>query len=70
VDELVRTVASVAGKTVHMKHIAGPVGVHARSFTNDRIRSTGWESKFSLREGIGRTYPWIEAQVKAAKAGK
>jgi len=70
VDDLVRTIASVAGKTIHMKHIAGPVGVRARNFTNERIRSTGWESKFSLRDGIARTYPWIEAQVKAAKAGK
>ncbi len=67
VDELVKAITDVAGKTVHMKHIAGPVGVQARNFTNDRIRSTGWESKFSLRDGIARTYPWIEAQVKAAK---
>lgn len=27
----------------------------------------GWEAKYSLREGIARTYPWIEAQVKAAR---
>jgi len=64
VDELVRTIAGVAGKTIHMKHIPGPVGVKARNFTNERIRSTGWESRFSLRDGIARTYPWIEAQVK------
>jgi nucleoside-diphosphate-sugar epimerase len=67
VDELVQTVAAASGKTIYMKHIAGPVGVKARNFTNARIRSTGWESKFSLRDGIARTYPWIEAQVKAAK---
>jgi nucleoside-diphosphate-sugar epimerase len=67
VDELVKAITDVAGKTVHMKHIAGPVGVLARNFTNARIRSTGWESQFSLRDGIARTYPWIEAQVKAAK---
>ena len=65
VDELVRTVVSVSGKTIHMKHIAGPVGVKARNFRNDRITSIGWTSKFSLRDGIARTYPWIEAQVKA-----
>ncbi len=64
VDELIRTIAGIAGKTIHMKHIPGPVGVKARNFTNDRIRSTGWESRFSLRDGIARTYPWIEAQVK------
>jgi GDP-D-mannose 3',5'-epimerase len=70
VDDLIRTIAKVAGKTIRMKHIAGPVGVRARNFTNDRIRSTGWESKFSLRDGVSRTYPWIEAQVKAAGAKK
>ena len=55
VDDLIRTIAGVAGKTIHLNHIAGPVGVRARNFTNDRIRSTGWESKFSLRDGISRT---------------
>jgi len=24
----------------------------------------GWEAKYSLKEGIARTYPWIEAQVR------
>jgi len=67
VDELVATIAKVAGKTIHMKHIKGPVGVLARNFTNDRIRSTGWESKFSLKDGISRTYPWIREQVEKAR---
>ena len=66
VDDLVGMIAVVAGKTIRMKHIAGPVGVQARSFTDARIRSTGWESRFSLREGLARTYPWVEARVKAA----
>jgi len=65
VDELIGIIAKIAGKTIHLKHIAGPVGVKARNFTNDRIRSTGWESRFSLRDGLAATYPWIEAQVKA-----
>jgi len=67
VDELVAIIAAVAGKKIHMKHIAGPVGVLARNFTNDRIRSTGWESKFSLKDGIARTYPWIREQVEARR---
>jgi GDP-D-mannose 3',5'-epimerase len=67
VDELIRTIAAVAGKTIHLKHIAGPVGVKARNFTNDRIRSTGWASRFSLRDGLTQTYPWIESQVKASR---
>jgi GDP-D-mannose 3',5'-epimerase len=65
VDELVRTVAAVAGKRVDIKHVDGPVGVHSRNFSNARIYSTGWEPRFPLKAGIARTYPWIEAQVRA-----
>jgi len=67
VDKLVSTITEVAGKKVNIKHIPGPVGVIARNFRNDRIRSLGWTSRFSLRDGIARTYPWIKAQVKSAK---
>jgi GDP-D-mannose 3',5'-epimerase len=63
VDELVKTVAEVAGKNIQMQHIPGPVGVKARNFTDERIRSLGWESKISLKEGLSKTYPWINSQV-------
>jgi nucleoside-diphosphate-sugar epimerase len=67
VDELAHTVARVAGKKINIKHVEGPVGVQSRNFSNARIYSLGWKSKVSVEEGIRRTYPWIEAQVKAAK---
>jgi GDP-D-mannose 3',5'-epimerase len=67
VDELVRVIADVAGKTVRIKHVKGPIGVKARNFRNDRIRSIGWESKISLKEGMGRTYPWVKDQVEASR---
>ncbi len=70
VNELVATVAEVAGKRVNVKHIEGPVGVHSRNFSNARIYSLGWQSRFDLKAGIERTYPWIEAQVKAAAGVK
>ncbi|MBD3413667.1 MAG: NAD-dependent epimerase/dehydratase family protein [Candidatus Aminicenantes bacterium] len=63
VDELVQTIAEVAEKDVKIKHVKGPVGVMARYFKKDRIRSLGWESEFSLKDGIKRTYPWIKEQV-------
>jgi len=69
VDELVKTVAQVAGKTIRIKHVAGPVGVLSRNFSNERIYSTGWKSRFSLKDGIARTYPWVLAQVQAQRAG-
>jgi nucleoside-diphosphate-sugar epimerase len=67
VDELARTVAEVAGKSIRIKHVPGPVGVDARNFRNDRIAALGWTSRVSLREGISRTYPWIKTQVEAKK---
>ncbi len=64
VDELVDTVAEVAGKQIVIEHIQGPVGVQSRNFSNERIYSLGWKSKFNLYAGIERTYPWIKAQVE------
>jgi len=68
VDELVDTISSVAGKKIDKKHIKGPVGVKARNFSIDKITSLGWKSKFSLNEGISKTYPWIKAQVDSNRA--
>jgi nucleoside-diphosphate-sugar epimerase len=64
VDELVHTVAEVAGKQIHIKHIEGPVGVLSRNFSNARIYTTGWQAKYFLKDGIALTYPWIESQAK------
>ncbi len=67
VKELVETTAEVAGKRINVQWVKGPVGVQSRNFSNARIYSTGWRPQVFLREGIGHTYPWIEAQVKAAR---
>jgi GDP-D-mannose 3',5'-epimerase len=67
VNQLVETVAEVSGKTIHVKHIEGPVGVQSRDFSNARIYSIGWRAKVFLKEGIERTYPWVEQQVLQAR---
>ncbi len=69
VNELVDVVAEVAKKKINVKHIDGPVGVQSRNFSNERIFSIGWKPQVYLKEGIERTYPWIEEQVKK-NAGK
>ena len=69
VKELVGTVADVAGKQIPIKHVAGPVGVQSRNFSNERIYSIGWRSRFDLRAGIERTYPWVAQQVAAHGPG-
>ena len=64
VDELVEVVAKVAGKKINIKHVSGPVGVQSRNFSNERIYSLGWKAKVSLEEGVKKTYPWIEEQLR------
>jgi len=67
VDELVAMVTDVSGKKIRIEHVDGPVGVRSRNFSNSRIYSVGWRARVSLKEGIARTYPWIEKQVLAAR---
>lgn len=68
VDELAETIGRVSGKKIHIKHVEGPVGVQSRNFSNERIYSIGWKSRYSLEDGIRLTYPWIEEQVKRARS--
>ena len=67
VDELARVVAEAAGKNIEVEHIEGPVGVRSRNFSNQKIESTGWRARWSLKDGIAQTYPWIEEQVKTSR---
>jgi nucleoside-diphosphate-sugar epimerase len=47
--------------------VDGPVGVQSRNFSNDRIYTTGWKSRFSLEDGIRQTFPWVARQVRKAR---
>src|SRR5437899_3326491 len=67
VQQLVDAVAEAAGKRIGARYVPGPVGVQSRNFSNAKIYSTGWQPRVSLREGIGKTYPWIESQVRMAR---
>jgi GDP-D-mannose 3',5'-epimerase len=70
VDELANIVAGVSGKKITVKHVKGPVGVQSRNFSNERIYSIGWKSRFSVKQGIVLTYPWVAEQVKKAGSTK
>ena len=68
IDELVDLVADAAGKQVVKTHnLKGPQGVRGRNSDNSRLRDVlGWEPSILLREGLKRTYPWIEAELRQA----
>lgn len=64
INDLAGLVADVAGVEVQLRHVEGPVGVRGRNSDNSLVTATtGWRPKVSLREGLARTYPWIERQV-------
>ncbi len=63
VDYLASCVIKASSKNLKIKHIKGPVGVHARNFTNKAIQSTGWKPKWKLKEAIKIHYNWVKNQV-------
>lgn len=64
INQLAEIVMSIAQKHLEIVHIPGPLGVRGRNSENTLIRKElGWEPKFSLREGLEKTYFWIEQQV-------
>jgi nucleoside-diphosphate-sugar epimerase len=68
VEQLVDTVMEVAGKSLHVEWVEGPVGVQSRNFSNDRVERLGWAPRHSLRDGLCLTYPWIEETVRSRAA--
>jgi nucleoside-diphosphate-sugar epimerase len=69
INGLVNMVASIAGKTISIKHIEGPLGVRGRNSDNALLREkVKWAPKMPLREGMNITYQWILEQVQHTKA--
>ncbi|MBP7415950.1 MAG: NAD-dependent epimerase/dehydratase family protein [Pyrinomonadaceae bacterium] len=67
INELADMIANVAGVEITKKHIDGPQGVRGRNSDNSKLREVlGWEPSVSLEDGLGKTYAWIEEQVKGS----
>jgi GDP-D-mannose 3',5'-epimerase len=66
INGLVDIVCDIAGKTLEKNHVPGPTGVRGRNSDNRLIQEKlGWQPSRSLREGLEKTYEWIEYQVRA-----
>jgi nucleoside-diphosphate-sugar epimerase len=63
INDLVNTAIKISGKEIKVNHIKGNVGVEARNFSNEKIKSLGWVPKYSLEQGMRKTYEWIKAQI-------
>jgi nucleoside-diphosphate-sugar epimerase len=67
INEMAQMIMDIPGKKLSIRHIDGPVGVRGRNSDNKVIRAKlGWEPTMRLRDGLSRTYAWIQAQVAAA----
>jgi nucleoside-diphosphate-sugar epimerase len=65
ISHLVELVSDIAGKNIRKRHIAGPTGVRGRNSDNTLVEQLlGWKPSGHLREGLEKTYEWIEHQVR------
>lgn len=68
INELVDLVSKISGKTLKIKHVPGPIGVHARTSNNDLFKSImGWSVDENLEYGLDKTYRWINDQIALTK---
>lgn len=66
INDLVKMVAKVAMKDIHIKNIPGPTGVRGRNSDNKLIKEKlGWAPTESLVDGISKTYKWIQGEINA-----
>ena len=65
IDELVDTIACIAGNEIVKRYVDGPQGVRGRQPDLTRAQQElDWQPQVSLEEGLTKTYTWIEEQVR------
>jgi len=57
----------IAGIKLNRKYdLNAPKGVNGRNSDNTKIKEyLGWEPSIRLKEGLARTYAWIESEMMA-----
>ena len=64
INNLANLVIEISGKNISINNIPGPEGVRGRNSDNKLIEEKlGWKPSLSLKEGIEKTYNWINQQV-------
>jgi GDP-D-mannose 3',5'-epimerase len=72
INQLVEIVEEIAGVKLKRKYNLGaPKGVNGRNSDNTLIlEKLGWEPSVRLRDGLKRTYDWIEGEIARGATGK
>jgi len=64
INQLAQLVMDVADKKLSLHHVPGPLGVRGRNSDNRLIaQKLGWSPSRPLREGLEKTYSWIQRQI-------
>lgn len=64
INDLANLAMKIAGKTLSIKHIPGPLGVRGRCSDNRLIKQIlNWEPTQQLEVGLTKTYSWIFSQI-------
>ena len=66
INEMIKILENIANKKFKKKYLLDkPKGVMGRNSDNTLIKKElNWEPKYSLNEGLKKTYNWIENQIK------
>ncbi len=68
INQLAKMAMKIAGKSLSIRHIEGPLGVRGRNSDNRLIEEKlGWRPAQPLKAGLKQTYEWIAAQVENFK---
>ncbi len=72
INQLVDIIEEIAGvKLVRNYQLDAPLGVAGRNSDNTFIQQVlGWEPGIPLKDGLAKTYAWIEQQYYDRKAGR
>ena len=70
INQLVDIVEEIAGiKLKRSYNLSAPKGVNGRISDNTMILDRlGWEPSISLRDGLAKTYAWIESEMLVGAA--
>lgn len=65
INQLAEMAIELSGKKLVINNIEGPVGVMGRNSNNELARRVlnGWTPTYTLKEGMSRTFEWINQQI-------
>ena len=66
INDLAEMIIKISGRKITIKNIEGPRGVQGRNSDNKLISKVlGWGPSQSLKEGIKKTFEWIQKRKEA-----